>query len=62
MQENYVLIQQHLSNKGGFQLPAIVPAGRELLYKNGQKPGVVLNFYPILIVLKKCILPKKHMK
>ena len=46
MQENYVLIQQHLSNKGGFQLPAIVPSGRELLYKNGSETWRCFEFLP----------------
>lgn len=34
IQENYVFIQQHLNTKGGFPLPAIIPAnGKDLLFK-----------------------------
>src|SRR5438128_2675776 len=46
MLENYVLIYQHLSNKGGFQLPAIVPAGSTLLYRNSTETWRCFEFLP----------------
>lgn len=46
MQDNYVLIQQHMSNKNGFRLPAIVPAGEELLYKTGIETWRCFEFLP----------------
>ena len=46
MQENYVLLQTHLSNKGGFKLPEIVLAGNDLLYKNGTETWRCFEFLP----------------
>ena len=46
IQENYILIQQHLSNNGAFQLPAIVPAGKDLLYHNKTETWRCFQFLP----------------
>jgi len=46
MQENYVLIQQHLNSKGGFHLPQIIHAGRELVFKIGSKTWRCFEFLP----------------
>jgi Ser/Thr protein kinase RdoA (MazF antagonist) len=46
MQENYVLIQRHLNNKGGFRLPAIVPAGTNLLYNTEGETWRCFEFLP----------------
>ncbi len=59
MQENYVLIYQHLSNKGGFQLPAIVPARKELLYKNGAETWRCFEFLPNTYSPEKVHTPEK---
>src|SRR3954468_21475297 len=59
MQENYVLIYQHLSNKGGFQLPSIVPAGKELLYKNGTEAWRCFKFLSNTYSPEKVHTPEK---
>jgi hypothetical protein len=46
MQENYLLVQQHLSKKGSFQLPAIVPAEKELLYRENEETWRCFEFLP----------------
>jgi len=59
MQENYVLIEQHMSNKGGFQLPAIVPAGSALLYKNSTETWRCFEFLPNTYSPEKVHTPEK---
>ncbi len=46
MQENYVAIQQHFSSKGGFRLPAIVPAGSHLWHKEKEETWRCFEFLP----------------
>lgn len=46
IQENYMLIQQHLRDKNSFQLPAIIFAGKDLLYEEEGKTWRCFQFLP----------------